>query len=156
MGEGRGVYNFSLGNSLLRIFSKMALQECNVNILAPLLGWMFRCEFWEVNFSSVNFWGAFTGNTSSQKIDPRIRPPKLFGAQTFASWNSTLNSGSRGATSPQWRCVHEEVLSWPRSQTESLTKENLVRLRTAPTAIWKTSLSLLRENSVSFVRIHFP
>ena len=41
----------------LRIISKMALQKCNVNFSARILGWIFWCEFWAVNFLGVNFWG---------------------------------------------------------------------------------------------------
>ena len=37
--------------------SQVALQRCNVNFLARFLGWILEGEFWEVNFSTVNFSG---------------------------------------------------------------------------------------------------
>ena len=57
------------------LISKMARQKCNVNCSARILGWIFWCEFWAVNFLRVNFWGgSFYGKHRAKKFDPRIRP----------------------------------------------------------------------------------
>ena len=49
------------------LISEMALQKCNVNFSARILGWIFWCEFWAVNFLRVNFWGgSFYWKTQDQ------------------------------------------------------------------------------------------
>ena len=86
----------------------MALQKCNVNFSAQILGWIFWCEFWAVNFLSVNFWGgSFYWKTQDQKIRPQNSAPK-FGTHIFVSQNSTPNSGSRGAKSPLRRLAPDK------------------------------------------------
>ena len=55
------------------------------------------CIVWAVNFLGVNFEGAlslFIGKTGANISTPEFGPK--FGAQKFASQNSTPNSGSRG------------------------------------------------------------
>ena len=78
----------------------MALQRCNVNFLARFLGLILEGEFWDVNFSGVDFSGGlFDWKKQSQKIRPKNSGQK-FGRPKFVSQNSALNSGSRGAKSP--------------------------------------------------------
>ena len=93
----------------VEIVSKMALQKCNVNLSAQIVGWIFWCEFGAVNFLRVNFWGGSSyWKTQDQKIRTQNSAPK-FGTQKFASQNSTPNSGSRGAKSPARKLAPEKL-----------------------------------------------
>ena len=82
------------------IVSQMAPQRCNVNFSARFLGWIFWCEFWEVNFSRVDFSGGLFcwSKKKSQKFRPKNSGPK-FGRPKFVSQNSALDSGSGGSKS---------------------------------------------------------
>ena len=76
--------------------------------LARFLGGIFEGEFWDVNFSRVNFSGGlFCWKKQSQKIRPKNSGPK-FGRPKFVSQNSALNSGSGGAKSPVQTFVPEQ------------------------------------------------
>ena len=74
----------------------------------PISGLNFvEGEFWEVNFSRVNFSGGlFRWKKQSQKIRPKNSGPK-FGRPKFVSQNSGLNSGSGGANSPVQTSVRD-------------------------------------------------
>ena len=92
-----------------KIVSQMALQRCNVNFLVRFLGWILEGEFWEVNFSRVNFSGGlFCWKKQSQKNRPKNSGPK-FGHPKFVSQNSGQNSGSGGAKSPVQTFVPEKL-----------------------------------------------
>ena len=76
-----------------------------MNFLARFL----EGEFWEVNFSRVNFSGAlFCWKRQNQKIRAKNSGPK-FGRPKFVSQNSALNSGSGGAISPVQTFVPDKL-----------------------------------------------
>ena len=53
----------------------MALQKCNVNFSARILGWIFDVNFWRWISWGWIFEGAlFIGKHRTKKFDPRIRP----------------------------------------------------------------------------------
>ena len=82
------------------LISKMALQKCNVNFSVRILGWISWCEFLEGEFLEGEF---LRGLVLLENIGPKHSTPEFgprFGAQKFASQNSTPNSGSQGAKSP--------------------------------------------------------
>ena len=70
-------------NLLVWFLSQVALQRCNVNFLARFLGWILEGEFWEVNFSTVNFsgglfsWKKIGPKNSTQEFGSKIRASKI-------------------------------------------------------------------------------
>ena len=71
---------------------------------------VFVVNFWAVNRLRVNFEGAlFIGGKKRAQTSTRKSAPK-FGAQKFASQNSTPNSGSGGAKSPLWELAPDRML----------------------------------------------
>ena len=74
--------------------------EVHCEFSARILAWIIWCEFWAVSFLRVTFGGALFGGKNWAKIWPQNSAP-ICGAQKFTPQNSTPNSGSWGARSPQ-------------------------------------------------------
>ena len=77
----------------------MALQKCNVNFSARILGWIFWCEFLALNFFRVNFWGG----SFCWKKDPKNSIPEFgpkFGLKNSHPRIRSQIPGSQGAKSP--------------------------------------------------------
>ena len=92
--------------------SQMALQRCNVNFLARFLGWILEGEFWEVNFSRVNFSGGLFDWKKNNRVKNSTQEfGSRFGRPKFVSQNSGPNSCFGGAKSPVQKFVPDLLLN---------------------------------------------